>query len=672
MTTEGEINRQFGKFTLLDRIGSGGMAEIWKSSLAGVDGFQKILVVKKILPKHANNRQFVTMFVQEAKVCSGLHHANVVQIYELGEEAGEYFIAMEYVQGYDLLKVLTRASRSRMALPPELCLYVVSEICKGLGYAHAATDIGGRPLNIIHLDVSPSNVLISQDGEVKLTDFGVARASVEGAPTRSDDRLKGKLGYMSPEQVTGKPLDSRSDIFAIGIILYELFTLKRLFLGKTDIETLKNIRDANVDPRLRRHPEIPGPISEVIRKALTVNVETRYQTAFEIEEAIAQYLFENRIRVTGQMLAKYIRALFSGAEPELEGGSAAEEASAQRDTRADAYGVERPVEAPAHVSDVTQVKLRAASAKAAANSEFRFRSEDGDVFGPITYNNLSNLIRTRSVNAEELISVDGQEWCPANEIATLQPLLEPLKRELEEPDDIGVFGPGNAGRLLARMAAGKRTGLLRLSEGQHIKRVYFRRGKPIHIASTRKSELFGAMLLATGVITQEQLEAAIQEVRDGGGPTGTALVRLGVMTQAELFRHLEDQFREKFLQVFTWKDGSYEYFRGEESGPGVVPFLLNPFPAIVEGLRTRVLPEFVESYFATVGGHKTIRLVTDPPFDVNALKFTPREHRVRMALSVRPTTLDALLKAVANTPEERRIALFVLFVLHQTEHIRIR
>ena len=712
----------FGKYTLLERIGSGGMAEIWKASLESIDGFQKILVVKKILPKYAHNRQFITMFIQEAKVCSGLHHANVVQIYELGEFGGDYYMAMEYVPGWDLLNVLTRASKAKMPIPEDLAAYMVQEVCKGLGYAHTASDMNGHALDIIHLDCSPSNILLSGDGEVKLTDFGVARASVEGAPSGRDDRLKGKLGYMSPEQVTGKVLDSRSDLFSMGIILYELFTLKRLFLGRNDLETLSNIRDANIEPRLKRHPEIPEGIQAIIRKTLSANVDTRYQTALEIEDALSQWLFEQRIRVTGQKLGAYLKELF--AQPLPEKKKTKEQLRAARPSGDDtaAHGkareadddelslgmlVDQPVSeagvpetrveegrhkdrgrttpdsvatewdrAPSGNSEVTPIPSRKplSAPGLLEQQSYQFRtSTDSAVFGPVTYNNLSDLMRSHAVSPDEMVSIDGRTWRTVREVTDFDRLMpSALQRERREPDDVGVFGPSNAARLMARMASGKRTGRFKLVSAGVLKEVYFRKGKPVHVSSNIKSELFGAHLVKAGIVSDAQLADAIAAIKTSKfQPLGTTLVQLGHLQQSELFMQLDLQFQQKFKQIFSWTGGSYEYYRSMKPPPDAVPFLLNPLPAIADGIRRFVAPEFIEEHFANLG-HKAIRLVADQPFDPAELKFQPREHRVKAILAARPTTLPALIEQLAKSTEDRRTILFVLFVLHQTEQIRIR
>jgi eukaryotic-like serine/threonine-protein kinase len=307
------VSDEFGRFELLERIGVGGMAEVWKSRVGGIGGFEKILVVKKILPAFASNKTFIEMLLAEARLCAVLQHTNIVQTYENGEIGGQYYIAMEYVPGYDLFKVLSRATQVGRRIPVELCLFIAAEVAKGLAYAHSAKDTRGKPLNIIHRDVSPSNVLISEAGEVKVMDFGVARATMDDKQSDGQSRagvLKGKLGYMSPEQVTGQPFDRRRDIFSLGIILYESITLKRLFLGRTDLETLVNIRDARIEHKFRKHNYIEESVRAILRMALARASDDRYDSALDLHDDISNLLFEWKIQVTNRSLAAFVAELF--------------------------------------------------------------------------------------------------------------------------------------------------------------------------------------------------------------------------------------------------------------------------------------------------------------------------------------------------------------------------
>jgi serine/threonine protein kinase len=223
----------FGKYLLLERINVGGMAEVFIAKAFGVEGFERILAIKKILPTMAEDEEFITMFIDEARISVQLNHANVVHIHELGKHDETFYIAMEYVAGRDLRTILERYRRHKEIMPTAQAVFIASKICEGLDYAHRRKDARGQDLDIIHRDVSPQNILISYEGEVKIIDFGIAKAANRSQKTQAGI-LKGKFGYMSPEQVRGLPIDRRADVFAVGVILYEMLTGEKLFVGESD------------------------------------------------------------------------------------------------------------------------------------------------------------------------------------------------------------------------------------------------------------------------------------------------------------------------------------------------------------------------------------------------------------------------------------------------------
>src|SRR5439155_8787101 len=235
---------RFGQYELLEKIASGGMAELFRARRTGVEGFQKIVAIKKILPHIADNDEFITMFADEAKLAAQLNHPNIVHIFDLGKiEAGGYFIAMEYVEGRDLRSILQSGHDLGAPLPTPLAVYVASKIAAALDYAHRRRDSEGRELNIVHRDVSPPNILISYEGDIKLCDFGIAKAASKASQTQSG-ALKGKVQYMSPEQAWGKALDRRSDLFSLGAVLFEMLTEQKLFRGDSDLTVLEKVRAA--------------------------------------------------------------------------------------------------------------------------------------------------------------------------------------------------------------------------------------------------------------------------------------------------------------------------------------------------------------------------------------------------------------------------------------------
>ena len=295
----------FGKYHLVDKIATGGMAEVFRAKSYGVAGFEKTLVIKKILPNLATDKKFVEMFIDEAKIASTLSHINVVQIFDLGSEDGDYFIAMEYVDGTDLKTLVEKARQARRPVPVNLMAYIVSEVAKGLDYAHRRKDAQRRDMSIVHRDISPHNVLVSHAGEVKITDFGIARASSKVNITRSGV-IRGKFAYMSPEQARGDHIDRRSDIFSLGIVVYELVTGTRLFKAKNDIETLKRVQTGPITPPSRLNPEVNPELEAIILKALDRDRDRRYQFSSKMYDDLSSYLFSAGEKMGGSELTTWV------------------------------------------------------------------------------------------------------------------------------------------------------------------------------------------------------------------------------------------------------------------------------------------------------------------------------------------------------------------------------
>lgn len=307
----------FGDYFLLEKLNTGGMAEVFKAKTFGVEGFERIVAVKKILPSIAEDKEFISMFIDEAKIAVQLNHSNIAQIFDLGNINDEYYIALEYVPGHDLRVIYDRCVRHNRKLDIACVCYIVSKICEGLDFAHNKKDANGEPMNIIHRDISPQNILLSYEGDCKLIDFGIAKATNKSSATQVGI-LKGKFSYMSPEQVSGKAnIDRRSDIFALGIVLFEMLTLKRLFLGSSDFETLEKIRKVEVSPPTLYNSDIPEELEDIVMRALEKDVSARYQTANELQEALQRFMFKQNIYYTAKDLSEFMHSMFA-QEIELE------------------------------------------------------------------------------------------------------------------------------------------------------------------------------------------------------------------------------------------------------------------------------------------------------------------------------------------------------------------
>jgi serine/threonine protein kinase len=306
----------FGKYLLLERINVGGMAEIFLARSRGVQGFNRILAIKKILPTMAEDEEFIVMFIDEARIAAELSHAGIVQIFELGKFEDDYYIAMEFIHGKDLRFIQERQAREKCPMDVNLAAHIAFKICEALDYAHTKKDPTGKPMGIVHRDISPQNVILSYDGEVRICDFGIAKAANRSQKTQAGV-LKGKFGYMSPEQVRGLPLDGRSDIFTVGTLLYELLTLSRLFIGESDFSTLEKVRNADVVPPSTYNRDVPEELEEIVLLALSKEVEDRHQGAAEMADALQMFMINNTLASTRDVSAFMCKSFEAEFEAEL-------------------------------------------------------------------------------------------------------------------------------------------------------------------------------------------------------------------------------------------------------------------------------------------------------------------------------------------------------------------
>jgi hypothetical protein len=303
-----EESSDYGRYFLLEKVATGGMAEVFRAKRKGVEGFEKVVAVKRILPHLSSNKDFVEMFIAEAKMVASLSHPNIVQIFDLGKIDETYYIAMEFVEGKDLRTILTRA-RNRNTLPGvDLAALIAARISAALEYAHRHRDSEGRELRIVHRDVSPQNILLSDEGEVKLVDFGIAKAATKASHTDTGS-LRGKLLYMSPEQAWGKALDKRSDLFALGAVFFEILTGHLLFSASSEMSVLERVREARFVPPSSLNPAVPIELEAVVMRLLNKDPVQRYQDASEVLLDLDSYL-RRRPAVGSGDLSRFVKRLF--------------------------------------------------------------------------------------------------------------------------------------------------------------------------------------------------------------------------------------------------------------------------------------------------------------------------------------------------------------------------
>jgi eukaryotic-like serine/threonine-protein kinase len=303
------VAESFGKYQLLKKLATGGMAEVFLARQTGIEGFRRLMVVKRILPHLANEPEFVQMFLNEAKIAARLNHPNIAQIYDLGADAGTHYIAMEFIHGEDLGRVMRKAWSTGQWIARPLAIRIIASTCEALYYAHQKTDENGQPLKVVHRDVSPQNILVSFDGSVKVVDFGIAKAADTVSNTRSG-AIKGKFAYMAPEQAAGKSLDHRTDIFSVGLVLYELLTGVRPLKRDSELATLQAALECKIEPP-STVAEVPSELDSVVMRALEKEPNDRYRDARELQMALEEFLVAQRWVAGSVQLSELMATLFA-------------------------------------------------------------------------------------------------------------------------------------------------------------------------------------------------------------------------------------------------------------------------------------------------------------------------------------------------------------------------
>ncbi|HZJ67244.1 MAG TPA: serine/threonine-protein kinase, partial [Kofleriaceae bacterium] len=314
------VGERFGKYLLVGEIAIGGMAELFLAVHKGVEGYIKVVVIKRVLPHLSNNPDFIRMFIDEARLTARLEHPNIVRTYEFGEVDGQYFTAMEYLPGEDLGKTLKNLAASRQAMPIHVATGVASQLCAGLHFAHHFTDIDGHPLNLVHRDINPANVIITYGGEVKIIDFGVAKSNTNVQTLTGT--IKGKVSYMPPEQVLGRAVDHRADIFSAGVVLWEMLTGRPLFLRNSEAATLYAIMNAPIHPPSKVRPDVPPQLDRIVSRALSRRPADRFETAEQMAHALDDFMV-SAPRYDARVLAGTVEGLFGSTRAEAKRSIAA-------------------------------------------------------------------------------------------------------------------------------------------------------------------------------------------------------------------------------------------------------------------------------------------------------------------------------------------------------------
>jgi hypothetical protein len=671
----------FGRYTLLERLAVGGMAEVFRAKITSSHGFEKILVVKRILPHLAADPGFVAMFIDEAKLTAQLTHPKIVQILDFGEVNGQYFTALEFIDGFDALGLLRIAAQKRLRIPTPLAVYIVDEMLEALDYAHNARDMEGKPMQIVHRDISPSNIFISKRGDVKLGDFGIAHAKRRESKTQAGT-LKGKYGYMSPEQVVGRPIDNRSDLFAVGVVLAELLTGRRLFSAPADLEVLLKVRDVHLDRLDKYGADIPPALDRIVRRALKKDPAERPQSASELHDELSDYLFSAGQRVgptdlrlfTGTLLdadpetaARLLQSVRRAdkarpiaAEPEVAPPAAAAPAAAPA-ANAPAASDDGSIAVTAAVPLAQAAVVTAASASASpagpAHAEAVEESwhEQDEHSSARRFTPVSRPGQSEGSHARTGIRPAGHTKSDVGRFVSAAP-----KRPPDSGGEISVITPM---RFFCDLALGNETGLLRFELHGAQKEIFLVAGAPESVSSSDAAERFGEYLVGRGVLGPADLELALSMLPHYNGKLGDTFVALGMLRPLDVFRLLSEQVRDRVIDVFAWTEGTFAFYRGVANRQDSFPLGLDTFEILGAGVVS--MPAgLLERRFGPLGDLRPVatgRSRVDPV----AFKIGPTPREVLEMLDGE-RTVRAWLDQFGD-PDERLTFLRALYLLVETD-----
>ncbi len=661
---------RLGPYELLERIATGGMAEVYLARRAGPHGFQKIVAVKRILPQLARDSDFLGMFVDEARVCARLSHPNIVQVFDFGEQDGELYMAMEYVEGTTGSRLIRAAAARAEEIPLDVCLHVGLSLLRGLDYAHNLRDDDGRPLSLVHRDVSPGNVLIDRSGAVKLTDFGIFRAAETERRTEAG-QLKGKLGYMSPEQVTGRELDARSDLFTVGIVLAELVTVRPLFSGGTELDVLFRIRDADISALERSSANVPEDVKQVLFRALAKDPALRYASAAAFAEAIEEVIRRRRMQVGPAKLAAWVERLGLAQGPNV-GGDPEPDTCERPTAPIDLGTAERQLRGPSPSGPPPSRRASnsdqppAPSQRDVAPNIYRVRLTDGTELGPLSYPRLVELFATGRIHTGTRIARESADYKKPSSYPELNRFVSSpaLRWEPGMPKDVIDHGPIDRVLLPSRLfhiAVRRETGLLALNDGTKRKKIYIVDGVPEFVASTDKHELLGEHLIARGQVLRMEVDMALAMLPRFGGRLGDALVGLGVLRPIELFRAIHEQTQVRYVELFGWRRGEIGFARGVRSHEETFPLGVDPFELIARGVRERYPAAELEAILSPLE-EEIIEPVVPLPVRIETFRLPEREARVLLSIdgkSTLPLIVAQMSRRGDADPEEVLRAVFL-------------
>jgi serine/threonine protein kinase len=627
------LPQSVGKYQVLERLAVGGMAELFKARSIGEHGFEKLVVIKKILPQLVADPAFIQMFLDEARLTAQLDHPNIVHVFELGTDADTPYIAMQWVDGIDLLALLRECARTQIRLPAHLAALVAREVADALDYAHHALAPDGRPLGLVHRDVSPGNILVSRRGDVKLTDFGIARAAERQHKTEAG-MLKGKYGYMSPEQVSGTELDGRSDVFSLAVVLVEMVMARRLFTAPSDLDVLLMVRDANLERLHKYASEVPTELRVIAERALERSMARRFGSAGELRDALTGWLHRNGRPDARDLAAFVARVTAAPSAPTIP-------ITADDGTVSEVHDEVNTLSGP-----MTQMGKAAAQREVdVARAEFIAGTGEGADDDYVVEDEISHEV-----------DISGDTGSATDKSPRPQPA---------ESGDLRQISPI---RLLYKLARERAKGLLVL-EGRAgiLKEAYLDGGDPQFVSSNVTSERLGDFLVAQGAVTPQALARAVQVMPHFAGKLADTLVGLGLLKPLDAYRLLARQVSAKLIDVCTWPKGRYKWFAGRGNPFQVRPLHLDARRILGAGAAALDVA-FVDDWAAGVAAARP-RARADVQDDLSDFGVGEALARVHAMADGHATVADLLARV--RSPDARTNFLRLLYLLAETDQLEL-
>lgn len=611
------------------------MAEVFRALEPRAVGEPRVVVLKRMLPHIADESDAQQMFAEEARLAGHVTHPNVVHVLGHGEIEGQPYLTLEYVPGCDLWRLNRRLTLESKRLEHDLVVYLVRQILCGLEAVHNATDGRGTALGIVHRDISPSNVLISIHGDVKIADFGIARAGANAFEADTVARANGKLGYLAPEQVSGGQVDQRADLFSTGVIAAELFMRRPLFAGGSELAVLLAIRDAEVHPFVEFLPQLPEGLGAVILEALSANIGDRPPTARAFWAALEPWQSRPEEVLRAELAAMV--------------GSIATES---RTRRTSAGGLARATMPPTpmvladeHPSTTNVTPL-----------EYKIRKPNGATVGPLAYAKIVESVATGQIDGHDDISIAGGDFQPLSSVKDLYrhvpaSRMTPTTTRVEsaaEADRSMDFEDGGFVTALVRTLVTRRTGLWLCEQGGVRKEVYTKHGVPAFVTSNLAGELLGEYLVKKRVINRSELDMALAVMPRFEGKLGDTLVALGLVEPLELFQHIAEQVREKLLDLFTWASGTATFYEGVDPPSSGFPLRLDAWEILDRGLQRRIAAGFESTLILERGQASVVQ--ADRIDTAVATAALPDDLRAALRLCKTPHTVEEVAQFVTQQP----------------------